>query len=149
MKINFWKKRINQLDSELRTRNIILLDIGESDHEYLKNKIINIIKWKLDIALNEYDLEEVYRIGKGQDSKIQNFLSIMILQKKIILWGKRCYRTKKKHAIAQGNKVAIYKVTLIINGTISTLDDLKNYTPAHENLSLSDTNATNNLPPHE
>lgn len=45
--------------------------------------------------------------------------------------------------------MATHKDALIINGRTWTLDDLKNHRPAYENLSLSYTNVTKNLPLHD
>lgn len=75
-KINETKKKVDNIEREMKMRNIIIqgLEEGEENINNLETKVINFIKEKLYCDININQIDYIKRIGKPNEGKIRPIL---------------------------------------------------------------------------
>ena len=87
------KEKIDALEQESKLNNLRFACIPEEEDEILKEKILNIVKVKLNLnVIDEDDIDLCHRLGKSSDTKVRDVMATFTSREKRNLIY-RCRRT--------------------------------------------------------
>lgn len=84
-KIELQEITIEQMNRQMRRKNLIIFGLNESEHSYeeLQDMILEIINSSMKVPCNKSEIESVRRLGKKSDKIRPVILSVTTLGKKI------------------------------------------------------------------